>query len=351
MTERLPGLALYLMLGGTGGFAAAWVGLPLPYLIGALVVCAVYAMQTFARTGRQVWFPKTLRHVFVAVIGTMIGSTFSPGIFQILPLLWLSMGAVVLYVVAALAIGYVILRRLGGYDRPTALYGAMPGGLVDSVVFGEQAGGNVQILTVTHFARIIVVIIAVPGLFWLFSGTTVGSAAGQAFERGETHLVDVALLILIAGVGLMAGQRLRLPAAMLTGPLILSAGLHASGLLELSDPAWLLNGAQLVVGAGLGAQFSGARLGLLARSFVLTGLMVGLLIALGAGFAAVLSRLMPIPFSALFISFAPGGVTEMGLVALSLKISPVIVAAHHLFRIVLTVASGAWFLKRLAPAD
>ena len=38
-----------------------------------------------------------------------------------------------------------------------------------------------------------------------------------------------------------------------------------------------------------------------------------------------------------FLSFAPGGVSEMGLIALSLGISPVMVAAHHMLRIFFTV--------------
>ena len=48
-----------------------------------------------------------------------------------------------------------------------------------------------------------------------------------------------------------------------------------------------------------------------------------------------------INFSALFLSFAPGGVSEMGLIALSLGISPMMVAAHHVFRIFVTVLIAA----------
>ncbi|MEY8837729.1 AbrB family transcriptional regulator, partial [Cribrihabitans sp. XS_ASV171] len=43
------------------------------------------------------------------------------------------------------------------------------------------------------------------------------------------------------------------------------------------------------------------------------------------------------PFSALLISFAPGGVTEMSLIALSLGVSPLLVTVHHLFRIIMSV--------------
>ena len=39
----------------------------------------------------------------------------------------------------------------------------------------------------------------------------------------------------------------------------------------------------------------------------------------------------------LLISFAPGGVTEMALIALSLQANPALVTAHHIYRIILTV--------------
>ena len=39
----------------------------------------------------------------------------------------------------------------------------------------------------------------------------------------------------------------------------------------------------------------------------------------------------------LFMVYSPGGVVEMGLIALSLEVSPVLVTLHHLLRITLTV--------------
>ena len=39
----------------------------------------------------------------------------------------------------------------------------------------------------------------------------------------------------------------------------------------------------------------------------------------------------------LLITLAPGGVTEMALVALSLHANPAFVTIHHIYRIVLTV--------------
>lgn len=52
----------------------------------------------------------------------------------------------------------------------------------------------------------------------------------------------------------------------------------------------------------------------------------------------------------MFISFAAGGVAEMSLIALSLNLSPVIVALHHLIRIFLAIWIGQRVASYLLPA-
>ena len=61
---------------------------------------------------------------------------------------------------------------------------------------------------------------------------------------------------------------------------------------------------------------------------------------IGVIFAFALAPIVPSDFTAVFISYAAGGLTEMSLIALSLNLAPVIVALHHLVRIFLTVLIG-----------
>ena len=221
----------------------------------------------------------------------------------------------------------------------------MPGGLIEAITLGERAGGDVRLLTVHHFARITLVVVSVPIIIYLWSGEVVGSAAGQSFAEASYGATDIALIAVLALVGIGLGRIMRVPASHLMGPLILSAVLNATGIVSLASPGWLVNLAQLVVGVGLGAQFSGLDRRMLVGGFGLGLVSVVLMLAIGALFALVLVQLLPLDHQALFISFAPGGVTEMGLIALSLDISPIIVASHHLFRIVASILMVGWIVK------
>ena len=337
LPEHIVTLGIYLAIGALGGLGADALGLPMPYLLGSLALVAPIVIWRSATLGRSVRFPRLVRFAFVGIIGMLIGARFSPEIVAKLPTFWISLIAVAVFVLVAHLFGYMVYRRVGGYDRVTALYGSMPGGLIEGVALGERAGGDVVLLTVHHFARIVIVVFAVPLLFFLIAGEQVGSAAGESLAELGSSWIDLAWIAAITGLGLIVGGLLRLPAWHLMGPLFVAALLHAFGVVSIVSPNWLVNVAQLVVGTALATQFAGASPKILARSFGLTLIAVGGMFAAAGVTAAVVTQLTILDYPAAFISFAPGGVAEMGLIALSLDISPVIVAAHHLVRIILTV--------------
>lgn len=335
--QRALNAALLLALGTLGGFAAQAVGLPMPFLVGGLVTIGIYTIVMFNLAAREVRFPQQVRKVFIAFIGVMIGSAFNRDLISVLPSLWLVFVAMLVYVVLTHAIGYQLFRRLGKYDPITALYAAMPGGLIEAVAMGEAAGGDVRILSVQHFARVVIVVLTIPFLFLMWTGNAVGSAAGMGFDSGIWGAWDLVMIAALAAAGLGLGLLVKLPAGHMMGPLLLSAVVHGSGLVDTVSPNWLLNVSQLVIGVGLGTMFTGVTLKLILRTFGLGVVSVTMMLSMGAMFAVVLHQIVPLSFEALFISFAPGGVTEMGLVALSLGANPVMVSANHLFRIILTV--------------
>jgi membrane AbrB-like protein len=346
LMRDLPNVAFMLSIGLVGAYLATLGGLPMPYLVGALTTVGIYSAWRTATGRDDARFPQKPRRFFVALIGTMIGASFSLELMRSLPGIWPSLLVMFGFIAVALGGGYVLFRFVGGYDRVTAVFASMPGGLIEAVTLGEEAGADVRLLALQHFVRVIMVVIAVPILYLIWSGDTVGSAGGQSFEGAGWSMLDVVELIVLALAGMWLGPRLRLPAAHMVGPLLLSAALHGSGMLHLSSPGWLLSLAQLVVGTGLGTSFAGSRPRDLGRAMGLGFLYIAGVLSVGYGIASALAPVMPFDFDTLFISFAPGGVTEMGLIALSLGISPVVVTAHHVFRIGATVLFASTAARR-----
>ena len=330
-----------------GGFTALLIGVPMPFMLGGIFAAACYVLWYERDDKRLPKLSRWVRLVFMSIIGAMIGSRFTPELLTLLPQFWISGLALIPFILIAHGGSYAIMRWIGGYEKLDAYFAALPGGIIDSTALAEEAGADLRIVTAQHFIRIILVVASVPLLFLFVEGNAVGSLGGQSLGAVDYNFIDVTLLITIALVGLAAGQVTKLPVSHMLGPLLLALVLSVGGVIEIDIPPWLGHAAQYMVGTALGAQFSGV-----SRKLLLRGLGMGLLagaymLFLAAMFAMVLIQYVPADFGAMFISFAAGGLAEMSLIALSLNFNPVIVALHHLCRILLTVSIGNLLSRRV----
>ena len=342
-----PQILAALALASAAGFGADAVGLPLPYMLGPLVVCAVAAMAQVRVAGAPLRLPKRLRGFCVPVIGVTIGSTVTPEVAASALRWWPSLLAVAPFVVAVQFANYAMLLRLGGYDRPTAFFGASPGGLIDAVLSGERRGGALHAMSTQHFARIALTVTTVAFLMTSLV-EPVGPTLAAADGVGWPSPFDAAALIGCAVLGATLGKRLRLPASVMLGPFLLSAALHVFEVTAAGTPPPVVHMAQIVVGGVLGLQFAGVGHRQVARGVGLSAIAVLVALGLAAPLAFLLTGFVDAPFPAILLAFAPGGLAEMGLMAVSLGIEPAFVVVHHLVRIVLTIAVAPllfdWFV-------
>ena len=327
-----------LIIAGTGGYIATRIGTPLPWLLGAMIATAASLALGFRPLGRDLAFPQPPRVAFIAVIGVAIGGTAEPGMWAEASKYWMSLLALPVFVALAQLINFQFFYRIAGYDLPTAYYCATPGGLIESVQLGEEAGGDPALLTVQHFSRITLTVVTVPFIYMLLRGEAVGSAAGVSMDTsGAIGIFDVVLLIACGLIGVLGGRRIGLPAAIITGPILMSMIVHGLGVTQSQPPDWLISVAQVVIGLGLAMRFKGLEARALSRGLLFGAVTVANMLALGALISVTLGALGEKSFQVLLMCFAPGGVVEMGLIALSLGVSPLIVTFHHIMRIVFTV--------------
>ncbi len=340
MRGHRPAPVLSTFALGAGGGLAGWAaGLPLGVLLGAMVTVAVAASARVRLFGALPAVPPHWRYVLIPIIGVSIGGSFPPDFLTQALHWWPTVLAVTGFVPLAHWASYRIYRRLGRVDPPTAFFAAMPGGFIEALEMGEARGAEMQMLVMLQFLRLILCIVLVPLTFSLVTGHVVGSGSGAALPGAQLPLgwTD-GLILLAAGVlGYLAAQRLNFPAAVLSGPLLLSALAHASGLTHATPPGWMILVTQWVVGTTLGTRFAGLEPRRLWLAMRLSVVAIAASLALAVGIALLLSGPVKEPASAVILAFAPGGISEMALVAISLHLSAVYVTLHHLVRIVLAV--------------
>lgn len=338
-----------LAIATAGGFLASLAGLPLPWLIGSQIALCAVALLNVDIFGAPPQWPRASRDIFLPVLGVMIGGSFTAEVLKGVPQWWPSLLALSLFIIAVHALVYVLFRRFGGYDRPTAFFASFPGGFVEATILGEEAGGNQRVIVVQHFLRISLIVFLVPLIFWAASGHVVGSAAGVMMGKtgSAANLRDLAVLAAAGAIGTFAARKLRLPAKDISGAIAASALVHIFGLADGAFPPALIALTQLMIGTALGVGFAGVSRSEIIRAVGLA-LLAFMVVFSGAVAAAFLLRgLMDASPEALVLAFAPGGLAEMSLIALSLNLSVPFVTLHHLYRIFFTVAVLPQFFRLL----
>lgn len=329
-----------LAIGTGGGFAFWLLSLPLPWMLGAMSACIAASIG-----GVKVGMPRWLRSSMVVVLGVMLGSSFTPALFDSIGRWGLTLLGLVAYVVIAGGATYFYFRHVAGYGPITSFFTAMPGGLNEMVLVGGAMGGDPRIIALTHGARVMLVVFVLVFGFRFFGGYHGGGAAGAGPTILNFPLTDLAILVACGIVGAGVAVWLGLPAAPLMGAMIVSGIVHMTGITDSRPPAELVAAAQVGMGSAAGARFAGVKLGTIARTAGHAA--AGTVITLGAAFvmASALHGVTGIPTAALLLAYAPGGLPEMSLVALALGIDAAFVATHHLARVLIIIGVAPPFFR------
>ncbi|MGD9536977.1 MAG: AbrB family transcriptional regulator [Alphaproteobacteria bacterium] len=335
---RVRRLALALAIGAVGGTAFFLGGLPLPWMLGAMAFATVAALA-----GAPIAVPVMLRSGMVSILGVLLGSQFTSALFANLSQWYVGMAAVAVSTLLMACLCILYFRVVGGYDRTTAYFASMPGGLSEMMVLGESMGGDARTISLTHGVRILLAVFLIAFYFRIFEGYTANPAAlGGA---SAMPVWEIAALIGCAFAGLAAGQKLRLPAPQLVGPMVLSAALHLGGVLEHRPPVELIALAQVILGAAIGARFAGMALGRIWRAVLIAAGATVIMVGVAVGMAYGLAPLAGSEGDLLLLALAPGGLAEMSLIALSFGSAAAFVSTHHVVRIVIVVILAPLFFR------
>lgn len=326
--------AIALVVGVTSGVFAAWVGMALPWMLGPMVGVTVLALMN-----APIRAPMALRPWVVPVIGVLLGSGFYPGVQGQLGTWAATFALLPFYLAVAAAVSFAIYCRMGKYDPVTAFFASMPGGLNEMLILGEDAGGDGKKIAMAHATRILFVISCVGLFFGLVLGVQSNGSEKTFTAVTDLTLSDAGLLIFSGFAGVYLGRLLRLPAAAMLGPMIVSAGVHLSGLVSVAPPTIIVICAQIIMGTVVGCRFIGTSLREIRFDLYLGLLSALAMIAVAVGFSKVLALLTDTTLTAAFLAFSPGGLTEMSLLALTLGIEVAYVAVVHVVRIAMIIFS------------
>ncbi len=332
-------IAITHTIAGLGVWAFHAGSLPLPWLLGPITACLIAAL--FGVPLRSI---PLLNNAMRSILGVAVGATFTTALVFSMAQMWSTLILVPAMVFMIGLVGVPYFQKVWGFDFATSYYGAMPGGLQDMLLFGEEAGGDIRALSLIHATRVMVIVVALPFILKGYWGVDLSNPPGA--PAATLPVSQLALMVLAGLAGWQIAKAVGLFGASILGPMILAGLLALFGLLEHRPPAEAIWAAQFFIGMTVGTKYAGVTGAEVRRDVAAALGYCVILLVLSAVFVAFIHVMHLAPAMETLLAFAPGGQAEMTVLALIAGADLAFVIAHHVLRIVVVIL-GAPIAARL----
>lgn len=319
------GLAIAL----AGALLAVWAHLPLPWMLGALLLTAAVRIA-----GGATVCPRPARNAGQWVIGTSLGLYFTP---QVIGHIGANAGPIVVGMLFALGLAFIgtaLLRRYTDVDFKTAWFASAIGGASEMASLAERHGARIDRVATAHSVRVLLVVVAVPFIFqwWGVAGLDPTVPGPRT-----VHAAGLAALVALTCVGGLCFMKLRWPNPWVLGPMLAAMTLTAFGIELSALPDYVPKVGQLLIGWSLGDRYRPDFFRAAPRFIAVVAAFTVVALALAFGLGALLSLWSAAPIPTLILGTTPGGIAEMAITAKVLQLGVPVVTAFHVTRMVFVV--------------
>lgn len=301
-------LLIVTTVGATIGLTR--LGVPSAGLLAALLAATVLALLSVAP--KQV--PRRIGLAAQGVLGVHLGTMVHRDACAELGRHWPIVVAVVL---STVAFSIVAGALLGLHREVSPLTGALAlvaGGASGLISIARELGGDDRVVAVVQYMRVALITASMPvavALLFHTNAHTPHAIAVRAHGLSPWYL-SISLLALIVVVGAATGQFIRLPAAGLLGPLVISIVLNLTGLAAgLAIPHLFVQVSYVLIGWQAGVGFTRESLQTVKRVLpTALGLIVLINIASG-GLGMLLAHFTGLSGLDAYLATSPGGINAV----------------------------------------
>ncbi|MBR8652643.1 AbrB family transcriptional regulator [Achromobacter sp. Marseille-Q0513] len=329
-----------LLIALAGALAAVWAHMPLPWMLGALLVTAATRIG-----GLGTVCPRPARNAGQWVIGTSLGLYFTP---QVVGHIGSNAGPIIAGMLFALGLSFIgtaILRRYTDVDFKTAWFSSAIGGASEMANLAERHGARIDRVATAHSVRVLLVVVMVPFLFqwWGVAGLDPTVPGPRVL-----HWPGLAALVALTCMGGLLFMRLRLPNPWVLGSMSVAMALTLSGVELSALPDYVPKIGQLFIGWSLGDRYRPDFFRAAPRFIAAVAVFTVIALAMAFGLGALLSLWSAAPVPTLILGTTPGGIAEMAITAKVLQLGVPVVTAFHVTRMVFVVLVTGPMYKFLA---
>ena len=307
---------------------ADYFNIPLAWFLGPMLITSLAALM-----GLKVKMPRLVLSSVLIILGLYIGNYIDKSLFaQMHQWIWTSL-IMLVYIIVSVLIVSKYLQIFSKYERKTSIFSAAPGALGPLMILAEDEKSDLSQVATSHLIRLIIIITIFPFIVDSFYEVENLKVVDEVLSN--QNLIHLLVLTISSIILIFLFDKFRIPAALLSGTLV------ASGFLQITDIASyqispdIIDYCLLILGSSVGCRFAEKTFGEIGRnalhSFVATFLLVvlGLIAALAAGL------IIDKNFFTLLLSYCPGGIYEVAVIAIFFDLDPEFVSFHHIIRLLM----------------
>tara|TARA_X000000368_G_scaffold188740_1_gene148850 strand:- start:893 stop:1969 length:1077 start_codon:yes stop_codon:yes gene_type:complete len=319
---------LVIIVSVPGAIVADYFAVPLAWFLGPMLVTSIVSLL-----GIKLKMPKLILSTVLILLGLYIGNYVDKNLFsQMHQWAWTSL-IMLAYIVVSVLLVSKYLQKFSGYGKKTSIFSAAPGALGPLLILAEDEKSDLSQVATSHLIRLIIIITVFPFIVNSFHNTENINLVGSVVENQNFY--HLLILIILSIILIIIFDKFRIPAALLSGTLVASGFLQISEIASYKLPPNIIDYCLLILGSSVGCRFADKTFNEIAKNSLHSFVATFFLVILGLIAALVASLIIDKNFFTLLLSYCPGGIYEVAVIAIFFDLDPEFVSFHHIIRLLM----------------
>ena len=329
---------LVILISIPSAIVADYFNIPLAWMLGPMLAVSIAALS-----GIKIKMPKLALSSILIVLGLHIGNYIDQNLInQMTEWVWTSI-IMFVYILISILIVSKYLQKFSGYNVKTSIFSAAPGALGPLMILAEHEKSDLSQVATSHLIRLIIIITVIP--FFVVNYSTNEALTIEKFDYLDQNHFHLLILLIGSILLIFLFDKIGVPAALLSGTLVASGILQITEVASYKLPDESINFCLLILGASVGCRFADKSLKEVASNSFHSLVATVILVTLGLLAAIVATYFVDTNFLTLLLSFSPGGIYEVAVIAIAFDLDPNFVAFHHIIRLLMILFTIPIILK------
>ena len=319
---------LVITISVPSAIVADYFNLPLAWFLGPMLATSVGALL-----GLKIIIPRIVLSSILLLLGLYIGNYIDKDLFSQIHEWAFTSLIMFVYIILSIFVVSIYLQNFSKYEKKTSIFSAAPGALGPLMILAESQKTDLSHVATSHLIRLIIIVTIFPFFVNSYYDADLGDFVQETLK--DQNSSQLLILIIFSIILILIFDRFKLPAALLSGTLVASGFLQITEIASYQISPKIVDYCLLILGASVGCRFADKTFNEVAKnafhSFIATFLLV--LLGVIAAFAA--SLIIDKNFFTLLLSYCPGGIYEVAVIAIFFNLDPEFVSFHHIIRLLM----------------